>query len=199
MALVIGVTGGIATGKSTVSALIKEQGFTVIDADIAARQVVEPGEVAHQQIIENFGIDLLLENGQINRQKLGSIVFHDEEKRQLLNSIVHPEVRKKMNDEKQAAFERGEQVIFLDIPLLFESKLTAMVEKIIVVYVDEQTQLSRLMNRNGLSKEDALSRIQSQISIEEKVKLGDAIIDNRGSIEDTKHQLLAIFEKWNIQ
>ena len=166
LSLVIGITGSIATGKSTVSKMIKELGYTVVDADIVARVVVEPGEEAYQKIVEHFGEEILLANGEIDRKKLGDLVFQNEEKRLLLNSIVHPAVRKKMNEEKELAFRRGEKVVFLDIPLLYESNLTYMVDKVLVVYVDQTTQLERLMNRNHLTKEEALARITSQLSIE---------------------------------
>ena len=198
LALVIGITGSIATGKSTVSKMIKELGYTVVDADIAARVVVEPGEEAYQKIVEHFGKEILLANGEIDRKKLGDLVFQNEEKRLLLNSIVHPAVRKKMNDEKELAIFRGEKVVFLDIPLLYESNLTYMVDKVLVVYVDQTTQLERLMNRNHLTKEEALARITSQLSIEQKRERADAVIDNRGTIEQTKTQLLSVLKDWKI-
>lgn len=195
---VIGITGGIATGKSTVSNMIKDLGFTVVDADIAARRVVEPGEEAYNEIVKHFGQDILLEDGHLDRKKLGNIVFNDKEKRLLLNSIVHPAVRKWMIAEKEAALERGEETVFLDIPLLFESKLQWMSDKNIVVYTDEQTQLKRLMERNHLSIEDALARIHSQMPIEEKKLLADAFIDNRGTVEESKNQLINLLKNWNI-
>jgi len=198
MALVIGITGGIATGKSTVTNMVRNLGFTVIDADIASREVVLPGEDAYLQIVETFGQDILLPSGEIDRAKLGSIVFHHEEKRKLLNSIVHPAVRRKMKEDQEKAFSRGEQVVFLDIPLLFESKLTYMVDRVIIVYVDEDTQLERLMKRNGLSMEEARARMNAQMPIEEKKGLADAIIDNRGDLEHTNAQLVKILKKWDI-
>lgn len=198
LSLVIGITGSIATGKSTVSKMIKELGYTVVDADIVARVVVEPGEEAYQKIVEHFGEEILLANGEIDRKKLGDLVFQNKEKRLLLNSIVHPAVRNKMNEEKELAFRRGEKVVFLDIPLLYESNLTYMVDKVLVVYVDQPTQLERLMNRNHLTKEEALARITSQLSIEQKRERADAVIDNRGTIEQTKTQLLSILKDWKI-
>lgn len=198
MGKVIGITGGIATGKSTVSAILREIGYTVIDADVAARKVVEPGEEAFVKIVDSFGIDILQEDGWLDRKKLGDIVFHDENKRNLLNSIVHPAVRQSMLRDAERSFESGENVVFMDIPLLFESKLTWMVDKVIVVYVDEKIQLNRLMKRNGYSEEEAFARIQSQMPIEEKRKLGDAEIDNRGTIDETKEQLFHILKKWDI-
>jgi dephospho-CoA kinase len=195
---VIGITGGIASGKSTISNIIRSLGFVVVDADIAAREVVMPGEPAYQKIIETFGEEILLENKEINRAKLGSIIFHNEEKRLILNSIVHPAVRQKMLADKDAAIERGEKTVFMDIPLLFESKLTYMVDRTILVYVDENTQLKRLIERNQLSKEEALARIQSQMPLSEKKALADAVIDNNGTIDQSKEQLLEILRQWGV-
>lgn len=199
MAAIIGLTGGIASGKSTVSSLLKEKGFTVIDADVAARIVVQPGEEAYKKIVETFGKDILLENGEINRPKLGDLVFRDEQKRLQLNAIVHPAVRKQMLLEKEQAIRNGKQTIFLDIPLLFESGLTWMVDKTIVVYVDENIQLQRLMKRNGLDKEAAEIRISAQIPLEEKASKADAVINNNGTITETKKQLEHIIEIWALR
>jgi dephospho-CoA kinase len=198
MSLVIGLTGGIASGKSTVSNMLKEMNITVIDADVEARLAVEKGEPAYQKIVAEFGDDIVLPDGDIDRQKLGSIIFHNAEKRQLLNSIVHPEVRKRMNDQVEAARTRAEQVIILDIPLLFESKLTYMVEKTILVYVDREIQLKRLMERNDLSLEDAEARIKSQMPLSEKVALSDAVINNNGSTTETKKQVIEVLKGWGI-
>lgn len=199
MSLVIGLTGGIASGKSTVSNMLKEMAITVIDADVEARLAVEKGEPAYQKIIAEFGVDILLDTEEIDRVKLGSIIFHNAEKRQLLNGIVHPEVRNRMNNQVEAAKVRGEQVIVLDIPLLFESKLTHMVEKTILVYVDRDIQLNRLMERNDLSLEDAEARISSQMPLSDKVALADAVINNNGSITETKKQLNEILKGWGIE
>ncbi|MGX6443005.1 dephospho-CoA kinase [Neobacillus sp. K501] len=198
MSLVIGLTGGIASGKSTVSNMLKEMNITVVDADIEARLAVEKGEPAYQKIIREFGKEILLENDEIDRQKLGSIIFHDVEKRHLLNSIVHPEVRNRMNNKIESAIKGGEQVVILDIPLLFESKLTHMVQKTILVYVDREVQLKRLMERNSLSLEEAEARIKSQMPLSEKVALADAVIDNNGSLNETKKQLNEIINGWGV-
>jgi dephospho-CoA kinase len=198
MSLVIGLTGGIASGKSTVSNMLKEMDITVIDADVEARLAVEKGEPAYQKIIAEFGDDILLDTEEIDRVKLGSIIFHDAEKRQLLNGIVHPEVRNRMNNQVEAAKLRGEQVMVLDIPLLFESNLTHMVEKTILVYVDRDIQLNRLMERNDLSLEDAEARISSQMPLSDKVALADAVINNNGSISETKKQVIEVLTGWGI-
>ena len=198
MGQIIGITGGIASGKSSVSQYIRELGFTIIDADIASRAVVEPGEEAYRQVVESFGDDILLEDGTIDRGKLGSIIFHDTDKRLILNGIVHPAVRAWMRDQTTKAFEHGEETVFMDIPLLFESKLTFMVEKTLLVYVDEAVQLERLMARNSLSEDDAKARIASQMPLVEKKALADAVVDNNGDFEETKAQVRLILEKWNV-
>lgn len=199
MSLTIGLTGGIASGKSTVSQMFNEAGIVIIDADVIARKVVEVGEEAYKQIVQSFGEDILLPDKTIDRPKLGSVVFFSEEKRLLLNSIVHPAVRKQMLKEKEEHELNGEDPIIMDIPLLFESKLTSLVDKTLLVYVNYETQLSRLMSRNRLNKEDAEARIKSQMPLNEKVTLADAVVDNNGTIEDTRKQLQEVCEKWGIQ
>ncbi|TXK89951.1 dephospho-CoA kinase, partial [Parageobacillus sp. SY1] len=134
MTLTIGLTGGIASGKSTVTEMIRGLGIPVIDADQVARDVVKVGEEAYEQIIKTFGQDILQENGEIDRAKLGAIVFYNEQERKKLNAIVHPAVRRRMLAEKEAYVQKGAKTIVLDIPLLFESELTHLIDKIIVVY-----------------------------------------------------------------
>lgn len=198
MGQIIGITGGIASGKSTVSLYLQELGFTIVDADRASRAVVEPGEEAYHQVVKAFGEDILLTDGNIDRVKLGSIIFNDQEKRLLLNGIVHPAVRNWMRVKTEAALSSGEETVFMDIPLLFESKLTFMVDKTLLIYVDEQVQLKRLMNRNGLSETEALARINSQMPLADKKALADAVIDNNGDINETKRQVKTILSEWYV-
>ncbi|WP_409270883.1 dephospho-CoA kinase [Neobacillus sp. SCS-31] len=196
MALTIGLTGGIASGKSTVANMCREMGIPVIDADIEARLAVEPGEPAYKKIVESFGSGILLPDGGIDRQALGALIFNDEQKRLLLNGIAHPEVRKRMAEKRKEAEMSGAPVIMLDIPLLFESKLAHLADKTLVVYVDRDTQLSRLMARNSFSKEEAEARIRSQMPLSEKADMADAVIDNNGDIGETNRQLLEILGRW---
>jgi dephospho-CoA kinase len=198
MGQIIGITGGIASGKSTVSLYLQELGFTIVDADLASRAVVEPGEEAYHQVVKAFGEDILLTDGNIDRVKLGSIIFNDQEKRLLLNGIVHPAVRNWMRLKTEAALSSGEETVFMDIPLLFESKLTFMVDKTLLIYVDEQVQLQRLMNRNGLSETEAFARINSQMPLADKKALADAVIDNNGDINETKRQVKSILSEWYV-
>lgn len=197
LALVIGLTGGIATGKSTVSEMFKEMDIPVVDADVISREVVEPGELAYEKIVDTFGEEVLHLDGTLNRKKLGSIVFGDEQKRKQLNEIVHPEVRKKMISERDRYVQEGHPIVVLDIPLLFESKLTHFVDKTLLIYVDEDIQLKRLMNRDQSTKEEALQRINAQYPISKKLELADAVIYNNGTIEETKEQLLEQLKTWN--
>ena len=196
MKKIIGLTGGIASGKSTVSNWLISQGYPVVDADIAARRVVEPGMPALREITEAFGRDILLEDGTLDRKKLGAIIFSDEEKRQTLNAIVHPAVREWMRQETERAFSVGASVVIMDIPLLFESKLTHMVEETVLVYVSMETQLKRLMDRDGYSEADALARIHAQMPIDDKRKLADYIIDNNGPVSETIEQVKEIMKQF---
>ncbi len=198
MGIVIGLTGSIATGKSTVASMFMDLGIPVIDADRIAREVVEPGEEAYKKVVEAFGEEILLEDRSLNRPKLGRIVFSDEEKRNQLNSIVHPAIRKRMLEKRDAYLKKGERCVVLDIPLLFESKLEHFVDKIIVVFVDENVQLKRLLDRNQLTKEEALQRIRSQMPVKDKLELADAAIDNNGTIEHSFKQLKEILQKWDV-
>ncbi|KLL00149.1 dephospho-CoA kinase [Bacillus pumilus] len=196
MTLVIGLTGGIASGKSTVSQMIKEQGIRVVDADVIAKEAVAKGTPALQQIVQTFGEDVLLPNGELNRQQLGAIIFSDEEKRKQLNAIVHPEVRKEMLKQRDEGVSQQETFVVLDIPLLFESQLESLVDRIIVVYTTPELQLSRLMNRNDLSEEEALNRIHSQQSLEEKCKKADRVIENTQDLAFIRKQLQNILNEW---
>lgn len=198
MALIIGLTGGIASGKSTVSQMLEQRGFTIVDADLAARKVVEPGASAYKQVVTEFGQGIILNDGTLNRGKLGTIVFNDEEKRKKLNAIVHPAVREKMKEWQEAAIQNGKKTIILDIPLLFESNLLHMVDKTIVVYVDEETQLQRLMERNLFREEEARTRIASQLPLRQKKEMADAVIDNNGTLSETERQVEDLIKKWKM-
>ncbi len=196
MTLVIGLTGGIASGKSTVSQMIKEKGIRVVDADIIAKEAVSKGSAALHQIVQTFGEEVLLPNGELNRQQLGAIIFSDEEKRKKLNAIVHPEVRKEMLEQRDEGVSNNETFVVLDIPLLFESKLEGLVDRIIVVYTTPDLQLSRLMNRNDLSEEEALKRIHSQQPLEEKCQKADRVIENTKDLAFMRKQLENILNEW---
>lgn len=195
-ALLLGLTGGIASGKSTVSQLLVKYGALLVDADQVARDVVEPGQPALAQIASQFGQAVLNEDGSLNRSALGAIVFSDKEKRAALESITHPAIRSQM----KATFETYEReqpdaLVIADIPLLYETKQVHLYEGIIVVYVPRVLQVERLMKRNGLTEQEAISRIQIQMDIEEKRKLADYVIDNSGGLEQTEQQIVELLQR----
>ncbi|KAJ3774287.1 CoaE-domain-containing protein [Lentinula raphanica] len=193
--LVIGLTGGIATGKSTVSKLLKERHVPVIDADVLARQVVEPGTSGLAKIVKTFGDNVLLPNGTLDRKALGAIIFKDEQKRKQLNAIVHPAVRRAMFWGVIKCWLAGHGVCVLDVPLLIEGPLWKLVYKVVLVYCPPDIQLQRLMLRDNSNKDDALSRLNSQIPIDDKLKYADDRIDNAGGIEELKAKVDEFVER----
>ncbi len=191
--IIVGLTGSVGTGKSTVANSFKELGAYVIDWDELAREVVRPHSKAWKEIVEHFEKNVLNEDLTINRQKLAEIVFSDKEKLGKLNQIVHPEVFEE--DERITNEIRSidpDALIIKDIPLLFELTRPVFVDKIVVVSASEQTQLRRLEEK-GMSREDAQNRIKSQFPLEEKIKSADFVINNDGSLEETKRQVEEIY------
>lgn len=188
MPKVIGLTGGIASGKSTVSELLSVFGFKVVDADKAAREAVKKGSKGLAQVREVFGDEAIDENGEMNRRYMGDLVFNHPEKRLELNAIIHPIVRDIMEEEKQEYLKQGYNVI-MDIPLLFENELENTLDEVWVVYTSESIQMDRLMQRNNLSLEDAKARVYSQISIDKKSRMADHVIDNLGDKLELKQNL----------
>ncbi|HDZ6335028.1 TPA: dephospho-CoA kinase [Staphylococcus aureus] len=194
MPKVIGLTGGIASGKSTVSELLSVFGFKVVDADKAAREAVKKGSKGLAQVREVFGDEAIDENGEMNRRYMGDLVFNHPEKRLELNAIIHPIVRDIMEEEKQEYLKQGYNVI-MDIPLLFENELENTVDEVWVVYTSESIQMDRLMQRNNLSLEDAKARVCSQISIDKKSRMADHVIDNLGDKLELKQNLERLLEE----
>ncbi|HDC4165054.1 TPA: dephospho-CoA kinase [Staphylococcus aureus] len=194
MPKVIGLTGGIASGKSTVSELLSVFGFKVVDADKAAREAVKKGSKGLAQVREVFGDEAIDENGEMNRRYMGDLVFNHPEKRLELNAIIHPIVRDIMEEEKQEYLKQGYNVI-MDIPLLFENELENTVDEVWVVYTSESIQMDRLMQRNNLSLEDAKGRVYSQISIDKKSRMADHVIDNLGDKLELKQNLERLLEE----
>ena len=186
----IGITGSIACGKSTVSNYLKEKGYTIIDADKLGHIALTNDEVK-EKLKKSFGLTIL-ENNEISREKLGKLVFGNDENLKILNSIVHPYIRKIILQLQEN--HRDERFVFLDIALLFEAGFEDLVEKIIVVHVDEKIQLARLMSRNALSKEQAMKRKERQMSSKDKTILGNYVIDNGGTKEETYKQIDLIIE-----
>ena len=192
--MVIGLTGGIASGKSTVSAKLKELGAAVIDADILAREVVSKGEIAYNRIVQCFGEGILLPSGQINRKRLGGIVFSDKEKLSLLNSITHPEIVNKVQDRIRELKAAGIKVIVVDAAILIEMGLHKYVDSVWVVTVERETQIKRLIERDKFDYKESENRVNSQFTNEVRRKYADVIIDNNKSIEEVGKRLE---ELWN--
>ncbi|SDC10228.1 dephospho-CoA kinase [Paenibacillus sp. UNCCL117] len=192
----IGLTGGIACGKSTVAAMLVRRGALLVDADRIAREVVEPGTPVLAQVIERFGADLLLPDGSLHRKKLGERIFGDGEARRDLESLLHPPIRATMR-ERMASFQENhpDKLVVVDIPLLYESGLQQMVDEVMVVYIPRELQLERLMTRDGLTLEQAEKRLDAQMSIEEKKRLADIVIFNTGSLEETERQISAFWKE----
>lgn len=196
---IIGITGGIGTGKSTVTDIIKSRGYTVIDADKIARQVVEKHMPAYRKIVEVFGAEILQSNGDLDRKALGNIVFNNEDERLNLNNIVHSHIFEYM----KSLIEKNIHIcdiIFLDIPLLFEEydkikEYGIIFDEIWLVYTDRKTQIERIIKRDKISEEDAISRIKSQIDIEEKKHKASEILDNSGTIEELGGHLDKLFKR----
>ncbi|KAG8217958.1 P-loop containing nucleoside triphosphate hydrolase protein [Butyriboletus roseoflavus] len=213
--LVVGLTGGIATGKSTVAALLASHDIPIIDADLIARQVVEPGTRGHKQIVKAFGKSVLSPSSvnmsrsgsgvdsderdwytrPIDRKKLGRIIFNDEKQRKLLNGIVHPAVTQAILWGILKAWLRGEKIVVVDVPLLIEGGLWKWMGRVIVVYCSPELQHQRLMSRDKSTRADASSRLNSQLSITSKVSYADLVVDNSGSLTDLDGEVMSCLGK----
>jgi len=183
---VIGLTGGIGTGKSAVSRLLRKKGVTVIDADEATRAVQSRGTDGLRRLVEEFGPSILAPDGELDRARLAAVAFSDPEARQRLNAIVHPLVRAWMADRQMEAEARGEPYVVLDIPLLFESRGAAGFDDVILVYAPEELALRRLMELRGMPEAQARARIDAQMPIEEKRRLARHVIENTGTLDDLR-------------
>lgn len=184
---IIGLTGGIASGKSTASAYIEEKGYPVLDADKYARKATAKSGPSYKGIIQAFGEDVVSEDGEIDRSRLGAIIFKDPGQRKVLNKLVHPEVRRMMNEDRDRLVQDNH--VFLDIPLLFENGLDDQCDITLTVYVDESIQKTRLMERNRLTEAEAESRISSQMPLAEKRDKSDFVLDNSGSRANLYEQI----------
>lgn len=193
----VALTGGIASGKSTVARMLRELGAEVVDADALAREVVSAGSPALQAVVAAFGPEVLLPTGELDRKKLAEVVFSDPGARARLNAIVHPRVRDRMREEvERIRRERPEAVVVLDVPLLFDVPLPELEAlPAIVVYASPQTQLRRLVERDGLSEEQARRRIASQRPLREKLARARWVVDNDGELGDTARQVWALWQE----
>ncbi len=194
--LLIGITGGIAGGKTTVANMLEELGAVHIDYDLLARQAVEPGKPAWKDILEYFGSQVLNEDKSVDRKKLGGIIFRDLEKRKKLERFTHPRIHELFVEQLDGiAGKKPGSIIQVSIPLMIEQNLQYMFHKLVVVYVSEETQVERLMARDKMSKDAAYAILQAQLPIDEKVGYADFIINNGGSVEETKKQVKDLWEK----
>jgi len=190
MTFVLGLTGGIGSGKSTVSSFFKDQGFPVVDADLVSRQVVEPHSEGLNKIVETFGESILTEDSELDRKKLGQLIFSNDKKREELNQILHPIIQQEVLNQKQSFVEENHPLVVMDIPLLYETNYEDKVDAVMVVYVNRKTQLSRLMERDQFTAEEAGDRINSQMDLEKKREKADIVIYNNFSLENTENQLI---------
>ena len=189
MMRVVGLTGGIASGKSAVARIFAELGARLVDADLLARQVVEPDKPAWAQIVDHFGPAVLNPDRTLNREKLAEIIFHDPGERQVLNNITHPRIGAEMLDQIQRFQREGAEVVLIDAALLLESPATSWIRPVVVVTAEEEVRAARIMKRDGLSRDQALARIRSQMSEDERRAQADFVIDNSGSLEHLQHQV----------
>ncbi|PKK13546.1 dephospho-CoA kinase [Thermomonospora sp. CIF 1] len=187
----VGLTGGIGSGKSEVSARLAARGALIIDADKIAREVVAPGTPGLAAVVAEFGEEVLLPDGSMDREKVGSIVFADAERRAALNAIVHPLVGQRM-EELVAAAPRDAIVVY-DVPLLVENGLAEMYDVVVVVDVPVQTQIERLTTRRGMSESDARARIAAQASREQRLAVADHVIDNSGTLQELEERVEALW------
>lgn len=186
--MLIGLTGGIASGKSTVVNLFKQKGMPSIDVDSIARKIVEPGSLAWKEIINHFGDGIILSSGQIDRKKLGNIIFNDPEKRKKLDEITHSKIIDEMMIRANYLLTQNVHVI-VDIPLLFETNAEAYFDLLVVVYTDKKDQLERLIIRDNINEAEAMLKINAQMDINKKIELADIVIYNNKGLSETEKQV----------
>jgi len=191
---VVGLTGGIASGKSFVSRILASCGAVVVDADRLAREVVEPGEPAYREIVEHFGDGVLMPDGTLDRKALGRIVFADPASRAELERITHPAIAERAARRVEEERGRGTRVVFYAVPLLIEAGLVSTVDEVWLVTVDTETQLERLMKRDAVPREEALLKISAQMPLDEKIAYADVVIDNNGAREETERRVRDAWE-----
>ncbi len=192
---IVGLTGGIGSGKSSVAGMLVEKGARLIDADLLAREVVGPGRPAWQDIISEFGEDVKAPDGSIDREKLGSIVFYDDKKRKRLNELTHPRIGEEILRLLNKYREEGAPVVVIDAALLLESPATHWIKPVIVVTAPDETKSERVARRDSLSAEDVMARIKSQWSDSERTALADYVIDNSGGLADLESQVDRVYNE----
>ncbi|MCB0349914.1 MAG: dephospho-CoA kinase [Bdellovibrionales bacterium] len=191
----VGLTGGIATGKSTVAKILRDLGLPVVDADYLSREVTRPGAKGYEEIVKHFGPGVLLEDGEINRARLGEIIFQNEDKRRILEGLLHPLIQERRAQERRNLEHKNCELAFYDVPLLFEKKLESEFDATVLVYSRIEEQKLRLKERDGLSDEQIEARLAAQLPIDEKLKLADYIILNHGNIADLKMNVQSVVKE----
>ncbi|HET7195486.1 MAG TPA: dephospho-CoA kinase [Nocardioides sp.] len=189
----VGLTGGVASGKSTVSAILDDLGAVIIDADALAREVVAPGTDGLREVVEAFGGDVLTEDGELDRPAMGTIVFADAEKRRVLEAIIHPRVRERGAEIEAAA--GPDDVVVHDIPLLAETGQAEGFDAVIVVDVPTQAQVERMVELRGMTREDAEARVAAQATREERLKIATHVVDNTGTVEDLRRRVTQVYRE----
>ena len=190
----VGLTGGVGSGKSTVGEMLRELGAEVVDADAATHAVYEPGGPGYDAVVREFGPDFV-RDGKIDRSRLGDLVFRDADARRRLNAIVHPLVREWMAKRTAEAVERGADLVVQDVPLLFENSLEKLFSSVVLVYVPEELQVKRLVAGRGFTPERARAVIAAQMPIEAKRGLAQQVINNSGTLDDTRAQVTAVWKQ----
>lgn len=199
MALIVGLTGGIASGKSTVTQMFHDAKIPVIDTDQIAYDLLQKGTDVYNNVVSYFSDDILFTSGDINRKVLGQIIFANKTKRDRLNELVHPHVSNIVDAEIDRYEELGEDIIVIDVPLLFESGFDKKCDRTIVVYTDPKAQLERLVDRDRITKEYARMKINAQLPLSEKVDIADFVINNSFSILQTKKDFLKVLEALEVK
>ena len=190
-----GLTGGIASGKSTVAAILQRLGAAVINADELSREVMKPGQDAWKEIVETFGSDILQRDQSLDRKRLRRIVFHNPQARKKLEAIVHPRVRSLAEQRIRELASAGSSIIVYEVPLLFEGQIHVWLRPVVLVACDPETQKQRLRQRDQLSDTEAQQHLDAQMTLEDKRKLADYVIENTGSLEDLEQQVRAVLQK----
>jgi dephospho-CoA kinase len=192
--LKVGLTGGIASGKSTVSKYLKELGALIIDADKIAHSLMKPEKKLWQRVVEEFGEKILLDNNTIDRKKLGEIIFNNSKAKARLDEITHPIIIAKIEEEMEQLSQEND-ILIVDVPLLIEADMIDLFDEIWLVYVDQNVQVQRLMDRDKIDYQKAISKINSQMPLEEKKRYADRIISNNGTEEELKAEVMRVWQK----
>ncbi|OYR98154.1 dephospho-CoA kinase [Lactobacillus taiwanensis] len=195
MTYFLGLTGGIASGKSTADDFFKKKNIPIIDSDLIAHKIMEVGQAGYQAVIDYFGSKILTDNQTINRRKLGEIVFNDQAKLKKLNSLTHPLVHQEIKRQMEQYRLNQEKLVVIDVPLLFESGFESLCDGVLVISISPELQLKRLMKRNNFTEKEALSRINNQMPLSEKEKRATYVVANTGTINDLEKRLSDLLQK----